>query len=215
MSIETVAARLGASPEAALALEKTCHRFDIDSVFEVSHFLSQLMEESRNFTRTRENLNYRRDKIRGTFGTHRITDAELYQVYKGRLYPVDVQLFANCVYGGEYGREELGNTQPDDGWRFIGRGYPQITGRENYTRYSIAIYDDLRCVERPEILEHLPDAATCAGWFWRYRNIGRVARGTDVAAVTRLVNGGTTGLKKRQANFQRALNEFSKLRGEV
>jgi predicted chitinase len=45
---------------------------------------------------------------------------------------------ANIIYGGEWGRKNLGNTQPGDGWRFRGGGLPQITGRANYTGMKLS-----------------------------------------------------------------------------
>jgi subtilisin family serine protease/predicted chitinase len=44
---------------------------------------------------------------------------------------------------GYEGRHDLGNTQPGDGPRFKGRGYVQLTGRRNYTRYSQIVGVDL------------------------------------------------------------------------
>lgn len=41
------------------------------------------------------------------------------------------------------GRLDLGNTQPGDGRRFKGRGYVQITGRSNYTKWSQRLGIDL------------------------------------------------------------------------
>ena len=51
--------------------------------------------------------------------------------------------------GSQYeGREDLGNTQPGDGPRFKGRGFVQITGRNNYTDWAQRLGIDL--VGNPE-----------------------------------------------------------------
>jgi hypothetical protein len=46
------------------------------------------------------------------------------------------------------GRADLGNTQAGDGPRYRGRGFVQITGRSNYTRYSRLMNEDM--VNHPE-----------------------------------------------------------------
>lgn len=48
------------------------------------------------------------------------------------------------------GRPSLGNTQPGDGKRFKGRGYAQITGRINYTRYAALTGKPL--LDQPELV---------------------------------------------------------------
>jgi putative chitinase len=53
MSIETVAAQMGAGPY-ALAIEQGCHRNGMTSEEEICQFLGTLAHESLNFTRTRE-----------------------------------------------------------------------------------------------------------------------------------------------------------------
>ncbi|GEM_PF-2334579 len=47
------------------------------------------------------------------------------------------------------GRADLGNTEPGDGLRFKGRGFVQITGRANYTKYSGVLGVDL--VKNPDL----------------------------------------------------------------
>jgi len=48
------------------------------------------------------------------------------------------------------GRADLGNTQKGDGVRFKGRGYVQITGRNNYTKFSQILGKDL--VSNPDLV---------------------------------------------------------------
>lgn len=77
-----------------------------------------------------------------TFGSHRR------QGYKPEQLVRNPELLANTVYGGEWGRKNLGNTEPGDGWRYIGRGYPQTTGRRNYKVFGDLVGVDL--VANPE-----------------------------------------------------------------
>lgn len=106
------------------------------------------------------------------------------------------------------GRRDLGNIRPGDGRRFRGRGLIQLTGRANYAEYSMAAYGDPRCVDHPEMLSELPDAALAAGWFWQSRNINALADKDDVVAVTKKINGGTNGLEDRKKRLAQAKKLF-------
>lgn len=89
----------------------------------------------------RESLNYSVQGLLDTFGRHRIMDAEAKRLGRQpgeKSVPVARQRqIANIVYGGEWGRKNLGNTQPSDGWDFRGGGYPQATGRANFARLGM------------------------------------------------------------------------------
>lgn len=110
------------------------------------------------------------------------------------------------------GRADLGNTQPGDGKRYMGRGLIQITGRSNYAQ----VRDGLRKVvdgvpdfiEVPIELERLPWAALSAGWYWKSRNLNVFADSGDFITLTKRINGGLNGIEDRQrlrAAAERAL----------
>lgn len=101
------------------------------------------------------------------------------------------------------GRKDLGNTQPGDGKRYMGRGLIQITGRANYETCGLALGVDL--VANPESLEALPLCVRSAGWFWDSRSLNELADNEDVKGITRKVNGGYTHLDRRQTYFDKAI----------
>lgn len=76
------------------------------------------------------------------------------------------------------GRKDLGNVHPGDGPRFKGRGFIQLTGRENYKMIGDAIGVDL--ISRPELLEEPRYAALSSGWFWKKNNLGKLVSGPVV-----------------------------------
>jgi putative chitinase len=97
------------------------------------------------------------------------------------------------------GRADLGNTQPGDGARFLGRGLLQITGRRNYQLASIGL--DLDLIAHPELIEQPANAAMSAGWFWFNQNLNALADAGDFTALTRRINGGTNGIADRLALY--------------
>ncbi|MBY0392909.1 MAG: glycoside hydrolase, partial [Novosphingobium sp.] len=100
------------------------------------------------------------------------------------------------------GRADLGNTQPGDGKRFMGRGLIQVTGRANYT--EMAMRSGLPLVEQPELLEQ-PDAAVLvSAIWWDMRRLNALVDAGREDDVTRRINGGTNGLSDRRARVARA-----------
>jgi putative chitinase len=61
-----------------------------------------------------------------------------------REYTNNPRKLANLVYGGR-----LGNDSIDDGYKYRGRGFVQITGKANYAKFSDIVMEDL--VANPEI----------------------------------------------------------------
>jgi putative chitinase len=98
---------------------------------------------------------------------------------------------------GYEGRADLGNTQPGDGKRFMGRGLIQITGRANYERVGTVL--GLPLLDRPELLEQPTNAALSAAWFWNVHGLNQLADAGDFLTITRRINGGTNGYADRLA----------------
>lgn len=101
------------------------------------------------------------------------------------------------------GRANLGNTQEGDGFRFRGRGLIQTTGRYNYEKTAAALGID--CVNNPDLLSEVVNAARSAAWWWQSHNLNRFADAGDIIGCTKVINGGTNGMEHRSALYQSAL----------
>ena len=100
-------------------------------------------------------------------------------------------------------RKDLGNVQAGDGERFKGRGLIQLTGRTNYTLASNALGIDF--VNHPELLEQPEFATMVSCWWWKMKGLNEVADTGDFRKVTRIVNGGYTGLADREFWYNKAM----------
>ncbi len=171
------------------ALSEAAESFDIQLPDDEAIWLGEMAVESNLFKTRKENLNYSVEGLLSTFGAHRITPAQASLYGRKGIQPANQQAIANIVYGGDFGIRELGNTMPGDGWRFIGRGYKQLTGRSNYARCSRGIHGDDRFLEDPTLLEKIDDAALSAGWFWKDKALSAVAKRGGIKAVTMKITG--------------------------
>lgn len=83
-----------------------------------------------------ENLNYSTAALKAKFSRVRISLAQCDALGRTTSRKADQAGIANAIYGGAWGRENLGNMQINDGWTYRGRGYVQITGRRNYAVFA-------------------------------------------------------------------------------
>lgn len=174
--------------------------YGITAPLDQSMFIAQMGHESGRFTRLVENLNYAADSLVQVFGKHRITAQQAAALGRTATQPANQKAIANLVYGGEWGKKNLGNQVAGDGWKYRGRGLKQITGLSNYRNCGHALKLDL--VIQPELLEQDEYAARSAAWF--YVSHGCLLHSGDVERVTLLINGGRNGLDKRRALFNLA-----------
>lgn len=103
---------------------------------------------------------------------------------------------------GYEGRSDLGNTQPGDGRRYMGRGIFQLTGRDNYARYGQKLGLDL--VNQPELAAEPPISFRIACHYWLAKGLNALADKDDLVGITRRINGGENGLADRQRYYLRA-----------
>jgi putative chitinase len=211
LTAEAVALIAGASIENAERylpfLQGTCKAYSITSPRRIVGFLSQIGVESDGLSRVTESLNYSVNGLLNTFGRHRISveQANKYGRLQGRK--ANQEALANILYGGKFGRDKLGNTEPGDGWKFIGRGLKHCTGRWNYTECGKALGEDF--VNDPGRMLMPVNAALSAGWFWNMKGLNALADAGDVLAMTKVVNGGVNGLERRIALWEGGQRVFA------
>ncbi|MEO6786245.1 MAG: glycoside hydrolase family 19 protein [Chthoniobacteraceae bacterium] len=99
----------------------------------------------------------------------------------------------------------LGNVNAGDGKLFRGRGYIQLTGRNNYRAAGKALELDLE--NNPDLAAQPANAARIAGWFWKMKGLNKHTKldtANSFKAVTLGNNGGYNGLSDRTAICGRA-----------
>ena len=144
------------------------------NVKRVAAFLAQIAHESGGFNFVIENLNYSADGLRKIFGKY-FTTQELAAEYARKPEKIANRVYAN--------RMKNGDENSGDGFRFRGRGLIQLTGRDNYTRFSEALGISLD--ETVEYLETPNGAVVSAGWFWDNNKLNAYCDKDDFIGLTK------------------------------
>jgi putative chitinase len=185
----------GHIPDAVIAMiPDTAAKFQINTPLRLAHFLAQCGHESGGFRVTQENLNYSAKGLAGIFRKYFPTEAA------AAPYARQPQKIANKVYAN---RMANGSEASGDGYKFRGRGYIQLTGRDNYTQFGKAIGEDI--ASNPDVVASKYSLLSAA-WFWSKNGLNKLADvgATDstVTSITKRVNGGTIGLPDRIKHFK-------------
>ena len=185
----------GHIPDAVIAMiPDTAAKFGINTPLRLAHFLAQCGHESGGFRATQENLNYSAKGLNGIFRKYFPTEAS------AAAYARQPAKIAAKVYGGRMGN---GAESTGEGYKFRGRGYIQLTGKENYTAFGKSIGEDI--ISNPDIVAS-KYALLSAAWFFSKNGLHRMAdEGSSdqvVTKITKRVNGGTIGLPDRIKHFK-------------
>ena len=175
-------------------------KFGLTTGLRLAHFLAQAGHESGGFKVTNENLNYSGKGLKGIFGKYFKRPDKTFDEPKVLAYAKQPQKIANLVYANRMGN---GDEASGDGFKFRGRGYIQLTGRDNYTAFGKSIGVDIPAT--PDLVA-TQYALASAAWFWSKNGLNKIADtgATDAAVtmITKRVNGGTIGLADRIKHFK-------------
>ena len=128
--------------------------------------LGNVMKETGGQSKS-ENLDYSKtsnDRIKSIFGSRAAgkTDQELNQIKS------DPKQMGEMMYGSTTKMgQQMGNSEPGDGWKYRGRGFIQLTGKSNYAQASKAIYGDDRLVQNPDLVNDPAVAAEVSAWYMK------------------------------------------------
>jgi len=171
-----------------------CTKFNINNPLRLSHFLAQCAHESNEFKVTQENLNYSAKRLLQVFPKY--FDEQSALEYERN--PVSI---ASRVYADRMGN---GPEDSQEGWEYRGRGYIQLTGKDNYRSFGQIVPEDI--INNPDLVATKYPLLSAA-WFWHSRKLNEIADQGDnenvIATITKKVNGGMNGIAERTEYFNR------------
>jgi putative chitinase len=197
---EHLAALIGKNPYLDYWYDSMCQIlpvYEIDTPERVAAWLAQCAHESGYFRFLKENLNYKAASLQKVFKKYFPTE-EMAKAYEKQ--PAKI---ANRVYANRMGN---GDEASGDGFRYLGRGLIQLTGKNNYTIFAASI--DTPLEEIPEYLQTFEGAVQSACWFWEQNNLNRFADSRDIVTMSKRINGGTIGMDDRIMKYEKCLKLF-------
>lgn len=189
----------GHIPDTVIAqIPGVVEKFEINTPLRLAHFLAQCGHESGGFKAVSENLNYGAAGLQSIFKKYFTPES-------AKEYERKPEKIANIVYANRMGN---GPQASGEGYKFRGRGFIQLTGKDNYTSFDKVVEDDI--IASPDLVATKYPLLSAA-WFFHKNGLHKIADegATDaiVTKVTKRVNGGTIGLPDRIKHF----NEYNNL----
>lgn len=180
-------------------LQQLFEKYEINTTNRAAGFLAQCSHESSGFKVIQENLNYSAAALLKVFPKHFKTMEEA-EAYAGKPEKI-----ANKVYANRMGN---GSEESGDGYKFRGRGYIQLTGKDNYRKFA-----EISGLGLEETLDYCispKGSVESALYYWKSRNINTYCDKDDIKGITKAVNGGYNGLEDREKKY----NEYKHILGD-
>lgn len=176
-------------------IKKLGAKYNLTTI-QLAHFAGQLSHESFDFKITSENLNYSAERLLQVFPKY-FNDKNVI------LYARKPIKIANRVYANRMGNADENS---GDGWKYRGRGYIQLTGKNNYLAFSKFIGED--CIQNPDLVSQ-KYALESAIWFFFENKIFSLCKDLSddsIKKVTKIINGGLNGFADRKAKTLKYYN---------
>jgi putative chitinase len=184
-------------------IQSVIDRFDINTSTRLSHFLGQCAHESGNFRFNTENLNYSSKGLLTVFPKY-FKQPGLAEAYARNPERIASRVYANRMGNGVEGTH--------DGWKFRGRGYIQLTGKNNYTEFDKFVNEDI--LSNPDLVAKKYPLLSAA-WFFHKNKLNSISdkglNETIITELTKRINGGKNGLQDRI----KYTNKFGKILGVI
>lgn len=177
-------------------LASSMEKCNINTPLRAAHFLAQAKEESQDFTHKEENLHYSAARLKVVFPHLFPTDDV------ANHYAMKPEMIGNRVYANKGGN---GDESSGDGFKFRGRGFFELTEKNNYSEFGLFVGEDL--ILNPDLVA-TKYCSLSAAWFFEKHGLNSIADqgGNDPAKavhdITLKINGGLNGITVRTANFK-------------
>ena len=168
--------------ELANKYKSLLNSYYVNTPLRLAHFFAQIEHES-GLKPISENLNYSAKGLLSTFSKY-------FNANTANLNARKPENIANIVYANR-----MGNNAVNDGWKYRGRGFIQITGKNNYLLLSKDTRIDY--LNNPDLLLNEADSMISALWYWNKNKLNAYADKDDIKGLTKRINGGYNGLDHR------------------
>ena len=160
------------------------YEFGITTPNRIKYFLSQCFHESGGFRHFKENMNYSASGLLSVF-------PKRFNEKTSKEYARKPEKIANYVYGGR-----MGNNKSGDGYKYIGRGLIQLTGKNNYKAIKNIIGVDI--VKNPELVSDDPKITIrSACGFLKMNKLNSFADKNDMKKISTIIQGNLSALEPR------------------
>lgn len=180
-------------------INKFASKYSINTKERMAMFLAQVIHESGGFKKLRESLSYSPERLQAVFPNRFKNVAAAKAVTdKGQV------AIGDSIYGGRMGN----GTNNGDGYKYRGGGLMHTTGKTNYTIVNKALNEmgtKVDLVTNPDHIIKPEIAVESAMIFWRDNNLNKHADKKDVTTATKVINGGSNGLKERTNLYNKAM----------